>query len=126
MSAGLLLDTHVFLWWVTASDRLSRAAKTRIARAERVYVSAASAWEASIKSGLGRLDLSDTFATMTEASEFEELPVCFAHAERVRLIPPHHGDPFDRMLIAQALEDSLTLVTHDRVFEQYDLEVLWV
>ena len=125
MSASLLLDTHVFLWWVTGSDRLSRTVKSRIASAGHVYVSAASAWEASIKSGLGRLDLLDSFATMAEASEFEELPVRFAHADRVRRLPPLHSDPFDRMLIAQALEDGLTLVTHDRAFERYEVEVVW-
>lgn len=125
MSASLLLDTHVFLWWVTGSDRLPRPVKSRITGADHVYVSAASAWEASIKSGLGRLDLMDSFATMAKASEFEELAVRFAHAERLRRLPLLHSDPFDRMLIVQALEDDLTLVTHDRAFQRYEVEVVW-
>lgn len=123
--ASLLLDTHVFLWWVTGSRRLSREVTSRIAEANPVFVSAASAWEASIKASLGRLDVQDSFATMTEASEFTELPIRFAHAERLRSLPMHHADPFDRLLIAQALEEDLTVVTHDRAFERYDVEILW-
>jgi PIN domain nuclease of toxin-antitoxin system len=90
-----------------------------------VYVSAASAWEAAIKSALGRLDLADSFETMTQANGFEPLPIVFRHADWLRTLPPHHADPFDRMLIAQAQAERLTLVTHDRVFERYDILIVW-
>jgi len=124
--ASLLLDTHVVLWWRAASPQLSTAARDAIGDADAVFVSAASAWEVAIKTALGRLRLPDRFATGVEESGFEQLAVTFGHAERAGALPPHHGDPFDRMLIAQVLEERLTLVTHDRRFEPYGVDVLWV
>lgn len=121
----LLLDTHVFLWWRTASRRLAPEARDAIANADMVYVSAASAWEAAIKAALGRLRLPDQFAVGVGESGFDQLPVTFAHAERAGALQPHHRDPFDRMLIAQAQEERLTLATHDRRFERYELSILW-
>ena len=78
-----------------------------------MYVSAASAWEAAIKLALGRLRLQDPFASLVEGSGFQELPITFSHAEQLLALPRHHADPFDRMLVAQAQVESLTLVTHD-------------
>ena len=121
----LLLDTHVFLWWRTDSRRLGRTAKRAIATADGVWVSAASGWEAAIKQALGKLSLSDSFASMVGASEFLELPVTLRHAEQLSSLPPYHTDPFDRMLIAQAHVEELSVVTHDRQFEPYDVRVLW-
>jgi len=121
----LLLDTHVLLWWRAASPRLTPEVCDAIATADVVFVSAASAWEAAIKQALGRLRLPDPFAVGVEDSGFEQLAVTFDHAERSVALPPHHRDPFDRMLVAQALEEALTLVTHDRRFEPYAVEVLW-
>ena len=123
---GLLLDTHVFLWWRENSPRLSGRARSSVAAADLVMVSAASAWEAAIKIGLGRLRLPDTFESGVLDSGFERLPVGFAHAEETGRLPPHHRDPFDRMLIAQARVERLTLVTHDRRLERYEAEFLWV
>ena len=123
---SLLLDTHVVLWWRAASPRVPPAVRHAIGDADAVFVSAASAWEVAIKQALGRLRLPDRFATGVEESGFEQLAVTFDHAERAGALPPHHGDPFDRMLIAQALEERLTLVTHDRRFEPYGAEVLWL
>jgi PIN domain nuclease of toxin-antitoxin system len=122
----LLLDTHVVLWWRLDSPRLKRAARRAIATADLVWVSAASGWEAAIKQGLGKLDLAGSFAEMVAASDFRELPVTLRHAERVAVLPTHHTDPFDRMLAAQAQLERATLVTHDRLFEPYDLPILWV
>lgn len=122
---SLLLDTHVFLWWRTADDRLPAAVRHAIAEADAVFVSAASAWEAAIKQSLGRLRLPDRFAAGVEASGFEQLVVTFDHAERAGNLPPHHRDPFDRMLVAQAMQERLTLVTHDRRFDPYDAPILW-
>jgi PIN domain nuclease of toxin-antitoxin system len=90
-----------------------------------VYVSAASAWEAGLKIGLGRLRLPESFATGVEKSGFEKLAITFAHADLATSLPPHHTDSFDRMLIAQAQVERLTLVTHDRRFERYEVHVLW-
>jgi PIN domain nuclease of toxin-antitoxin system len=125
-TASLLLDTHAFLWWRTASPRLGAEAREAIAQADAVYVSAASAWEAAIKQALGRLELPDRFEAGVEASGFEKLAVTFAHAERAGALPPHHRDPFDRMLVAQALEERLTIVTHDTRLEPYGARFLWV
>lgn len=123
---SLLLDTHVFLWWREASPRLTLDVREVIAGADAVFVSAASAWEAAIKQALGRLRIPDRFAVGVEESGFQQLVVSFDHAERAGALPPHHRDPFDRMLVAQALAERLTLVTHDRRFEPYGARVLWV
>jgi len=125
-TVSLLLDTHAFLWWRTASPRLGAEAREAIALADAVYVSAASAWEAAIKQALGRLELPDRFEAGVEASGFEKLAVTFTHAERAGALPPHHRDPFDRMLVAQALEEGLTMVTHDTRLEPYGARFLWV
>ena len=85
----------------------------------------ASAWEAAIKVALGRLVLPDTVEAGVAGSGFERLLITFAHAERAARLPPHHGDPFDRMLVAQAQCEDLVLVTHDRRIEPYSLSVLW-
>jgi len=121
----LLLDTHVFLWWRADDKRLQSAARAAISRADLVYVSAASVWEAAIKMALGRLQLPDTIEAGVEDSGFEKLPIFFSHAETAAALPGHHQDPFDRMLVAQAVAEGLTLVTHDRRIEPYDVPVLW-
>ena len=121
----LLLDTHVFLWWRLDSRRLNRAARETIATAEIVWVSAASAWEIVIKRTLGRLELDEPFASMVDDSDFSALDVTFAHAQRAGILPPHHADPFDRMLVAQALVEGATLITHDRQLQPYDVPILW-
>ena len=121
----LLLDTHVFLWW-RANDRLwQEPARSAIAEADVVFVSAATAWEAAIKASLGRLDLPDSIESGVENSGFEKLLISFSHAEAAAALPSHHGDPFDRMLIAQAVSEDLTLVTHDRRLEAYEVSILW-
>lgn len=120
----LLLDTHVFLLWRADDPQLEAAAREAIAHADLVAVSAASAWEAAIKARLGRLRLPEPFATGVTDSGFSELSVRFAHAERAADLPRHHADPFDRMLVAQAQIEGLTLVTHDRSIWRYDVPVL--
>jgi PIN domain nuclease of toxin-antitoxin system len=122
---NLLLDTHVFVWWWQGSRALKAAPRRAIATAEIVYVSAASAWEMAIKSSLGKLHFDGSFAGAVGASKFTPLPIEFAHAEAYRALPPHHPDPFDRMLAAQALVEKLTLVTHDRQLEAYSIPIVW-
>ncbi len=122
---GLLLDTHVFLWWRGEPRRLKAEARRAVAEAEVVFVSVASAWEAAIKVSIGRLRLPDTMEAGVRDSGFEKLPIAFSHTERFATLPLHHRDPFDRMLIAQAGAEDLTMVTHDRCFEPYGVEILW-
>lgn len=122
----LLLDTHVVLWWRQDSRRVRRAARAAIAGAAVVYVSAASAWEVAIKAAIGRLHLEDPFEAHVRAAGFEPLPITFVHAAEVAGLAPHHADPFDRMLVAQARVERLVLVTHDQVFLSYDVPALMV
>jgi PIN domain nuclease of toxin-antitoxin system len=124
-ASRLLLDTHVFLWWRSDSRRLRAAARRAIAGADVVFVSAATAWEAAIKIALGRLRVPDTIESGVVGSGFERLPIGFPHAETAARLPPHHADPFDRMLVAQAQIEGLTLVTHDRRLGRYEVDLLW-
>jgi PIN domain nuclease of toxin-antitoxin system len=121
----LLLDTHVVLWWSTDSPRLREEARDAIRNADQVMVSAASVWEAAIKAGMGKLTISVPFSAVAEANGFDRLPITFEHAAAVAALPEHHRDPFDRMLVAQALADGLILVTQDRAMEPYGVPVLW-
>ena len=120
----LLLDTHVILWWQRDDRRLNRAARQAIAQAEVVWVSAVSGWEVAIKTALGRLRLSEPFPTLLAADDFTELPLNLAHTTRLEQLPPHHADPFDRMLVAQALVERATLVSHDRALELYGVPAI--
>jgi len=116
----LLLDTHVFIWSVTASSHLKAASRAYLASAQAVYVSAASIWEIAIKSRLGKIVRdAEAFAAAIEASGFQELPVMTRHAAAVAKLPLHHGDPFDRLLLAQAISEPLRLVTADRALAAY-------
>jgi len=120
----LLLDTHVFVWW-RANRAMHADAMDAIRTANEVFVSAASAWEVGIKAALGRIRLDAVFADGVAASGFEPLPIDFQHAAAAAELPPHHRDPFDRMLVAQARVERLTLVTHDRQLEPYGGAIIW-
>jgi PIN domain nuclease of toxin-antitoxin system len=121
---SLLLDTHVVLWWHHGSH-LSQAVIERIADpGELVVVSAASIWEASIKAALGKLEMPEALGEAVVDEGFEPLPVTFNHAERAGVLPAHHRDPFDRMLVAQAHVEGLTIVTHDPAFDPYGVPLL--
>ena len=125
MADELLLDTHVFVWWRENSPRLGADARRRVASASIVFVSAASAWEAAIKLALGKLRMPESFEAGVVASRFDKLPIAFRHAEIVDTLPRHHSDPFDRMLIAQAIGERMTLVTHDRRLAPYGVDTVW-
>ncbi|MFP3562883.1 type II toxin-antitoxin system VapC family toxin [Paraburkholderia sp. SIMBA_030] len=116
----LLLDTHVFLWVVADDRRLTKEARKLILDADDVFVSSASIWEASIKAGLGKLDV-DVNALVEEIGRggFSELPVRAVHGAFVRDLPDIHRDPFDRMLVAQAMYEPLRLVTADGHLAKY-------
>jgi PIN domain nuclease of toxin-antitoxin system len=123
----LLLDTHVYLWAVTDDRKLTKAARKLILEADDVFVSSASIWEASIKVGLGKLDADvDLLVSEIEASGFTELPVKAVHAAMVRNLPDIHRDPFDRLLIAQALIEPLRLLTSDGHLSKYSDLVIQV
>jgi PIN domain nuclease of toxin-antitoxin system len=116
----LLLDTHVLLWWLEDPKKLSERAKKAIQDGRNpVYVSAVVAWEIAIKKALGKLDAPDDLEEVIEASRFLPLPITIPHALAVRSLPDYHRDPFDRMLIAQALHEGFRLVTRDQDIARY-------
>ena len=121
----VLLDTHTFLWWSDDDHRLTTSARRAISTAEQVLVSVASAWEVAIKTAIGKLQVAIPFEEAVEINRFDQLLVTFRHAAAVAELPLHHADPFDRMLIAQAQAEGLTVVTHDHKFEPYRVPVLW-
>jgi PIN domain nuclease of toxin-antitoxin system len=116
----LLLDTHVFLWAVTANPRLKSGTRDFLSRADAVYVSAVSIWEIAIKARLGRIDAdAASLADAIDSSGFMELPVTAHHAAAVAKLPLHHTDPFDRLLVAQAFLEPLRFVTADGMLAAY-------
>ena len=122
---SLLLDTHVLLWWLEDEPRLTAETRSAIAdSASTVHVSAASIWEASIKIAAGRLKVSGDLPAAIPASGFVELPIAARHAWRAGILPRHHEDPFDRLLVAQAQLEELTIVTHDENLRRYGVPLL--
>ena len=122
---NLLLDTHAMLWWLDDNPTLSTEARAAIGDGNNaVYVSAATAWEIAIKAALGKLDAPDNFEEALSANAFQQLPISLAHALAVGTLPAHHSDPFDRMLVAQARIEGLTLVTRDEDIIKYGVGVL--
>lgn len=116
----LLLDTSIVLWAMADDPRLSAAARERIGKATSVHVSAVSIWEMSIKAALGKLKADvDAVAELIPKAGFVELPLTFEHARAVHRLPDHHRDPFDRMLVAQAISEPLRLLTSDRALGRY-------
>jgi PIN domain nuclease of toxin-antitoxin system len=121
----VLLDTNILLWWLAADEHLPARAAVTIADPDTdVVVSAASAWEISIKQASGRLDVPDDLLDAVAANDFETLAITLHHAMAAGRLPAHHADPFDRMLIAQAQIEGLTLVSVDTRFSDYDVELL--
>jgi PIN domain nuclease of toxin-antitoxin system len=121
----LLLDTHVVLWWVRDDRRLNNAAREAIATADIVWVSAATAFEVAIKVSRKRLRVVEPLPVTVAADNFTELTVTMRHAAELEQLPPHHRDPFDRLLIAQARVEGATIVTHDRALEPYGVPMIW-
>lgn len=119
---NLLLDTHVFLWWLDNPRQLSSEARAAIGDGRNtVYVSAASIWEMMIKKALGKLDAPDDVEAAMTANRFLSLPLTMAHAIAVKSLPLHHRDPFDRMLIAQARHEGFRFVSRDSYVLRYDV-----
>jgi PIN domain nuclease of toxin-antitoxin system len=123
---ALLVDTHALLWSVGDEERLSPAAHEVLsAGAVPAYVSAASIWEIAIKRASGKLEAPDDLLEKVAAAMFVELPIAFKHALLAGALPPHHSDPFDRMIVAQAQSEGLTVLTRDERIRAYDVPVLW-
>ena len=121
----LSLDTHVLLWWLADNATLSQTTRTEISDGKNlVFVSAAAAWEMVIKSALGKLDIPSDLEAALTANRFQPLPITIPHALAVADLPHHHNDPFDRLLIAQAKVEGLTLVTRDEQIKKYDVSIM--
>lgn len=126
----LLLDTHTLLWWWSGDRRLSDVARKSIAdRTNEVFVSSASIWEISTKYRIGKLPEAGTLLPGIDGhvrrSGFIELPISFRHAELAGTMESDHRDPFDRMLIAQAKLEAMPIISADRVFETFDVQIIW-
>lgn len=120
---ALLLDTHVVLWWLGDDDTLDSETKDRLDVDSEIFVSVASVWEVGIKQALGKLTGDARLAEYVRDSGFAVLPISADHATTASALPLHHRDPFDRMLIGQALVEGLTVMTRDRVFGAYEVPV---
>jgi PIN domain nuclease of toxin-antitoxin system len=120
----LLLDTQVLLWWVADDPALSKPARKLIAKGPEVFASAASAWEIAIKRGAGEAGRAGGFARGAGGGGIQRLPIDFEHAAVAGALPGHHDDPFDRMLVAQAQREGLTLLSSDARISPYAVTVL--
>lgn len=122
----LLLDTHVLLWWRDDSPRLSPRAQGEIADpTNEIHVSTATLWEIIIKRGLGKLSFLDDLEDVVREESFGLMPISFQHLRRLETLPGLHRDPFDRILVAQALTEGMPLVTNDRALLAYGAPTLW-
>jgi PIN domain nuclease of toxin-antitoxin system len=126
----ILLDTHCWLWWITTPEKLSSTAQELIVDGQNeVFLSAASSWEIAIKYALGKLALPEEpekfVPSRLTRDSILPLPINHAHTLHVASLPLHHRDPFDRLLISQARVERLPILTVDRQFERYDVELIW-
>jgi PIN domain nuclease of toxin-antitoxin system len=124
---NLLLDTHVLLWWLNDSPELSEAGRDAISNPNNLIVlSSVVIWEIRIKQALGKLEIDPDFFTVIKSQRFDMLPITADHAYEVGNLPMHHRDLFDRMIVAQAKLENLSVATHDIVFIKYGIPVLEV
>jgi PIN domain nuclease of toxin-antitoxin system len=122
----LLLDTHAALWFLSADERLSENARRHLTDGSNVVLlSAAVVWEIAIKRPLGKLTVPDEYLTVLLDAGVRPLPVSVAHAAAVQRLPPHHRDPFDRMLVSQAKIEGGAIVTRDDALAAYDVTLVW-
>ncbi len=126
---NLLLDTHAFLWYLQGNPNISLETRELLDATENnLYLSIASLWEIAIKVGLGKLELEYSFQELPDVSrqlDIRILPIAFEHTERYLALPLHHRDPFDRMLVAQAIRHSYILVSQDVMLDAYLIQRLW-
>jgi PIN domain nuclease of toxin-antitoxin system len=119
-----LLDTHTLLWWVEGRSMNSEASEVLEDVGNDILVSVVSPWEIAIKESKGRIEAPSDLPQLIADSGFDVLPIRWAHARRIAHLPPHHGDPFDRMLVAQALEEDCAIVTRDRRLTDYGVSLV--
>jgi PIN domain nuclease of toxin-antitoxin system len=120
-----LIDTHILLWAAAQpGELLAKEKKILIDRNQKIFVSAASVWEIAIKAGMGKLSVPDNLQEYIAQLGFEVLPIDSKAAWNVKDLPPHHTDPFDRLIIATAKLHNLTLISRDKIFKKYDVELL--
>ncbi|NEO61155.1 MAG: type II toxin-antitoxin system VapC family toxin [Moorea sp. SIO4G2] len=127
--SSFLLDTHAFIWLSENDQNLPNKLRDMIDAADRVYLSIASLWEIAIKLNLGKLSLQRSYQTIEfelQSSDISLLPIEFIDTRQISNLPLHHRDPFDRMLIAQAMNISLVLISRDNKFDAYPIQRLWV
>lgn len=126
----VLLDTHAFLWYITANSKLGKQAERVISDGRnQVYISKASLWEIAIKVSKGKLKLEKPYQgyidQQIESNRFMDLGIEQRHLNRLISLPDHHQDPFDRLLIAQAISEEMPILTVDRFFSSYPVEIIW-
>ena len=124
----MLLDTHVYYWFICGDNHLPNSIKDQIEEEEHVFISAATFWEMAIKASIGKIKLPASVSTLMkdcEACQFKILPVLGSHLDHLETLPWIHRDPFDRLLICQAQAENLTLVTKDENIWKYSVKTLW-
>jgi PIN domain nuclease of toxin-antitoxin system len=126
---NVLLDTHTFIWYIEGNSKLTEKAREAIElSADRVYLSIISLWEIAIKTGKKRLTLQNQFDDLLDvvnSLEIEILSITFVDTQIYKNLPLHHGDPFDRMIISQAISNNLTVIGCDQSFNNYPIQILW-
>jgi PIN domain nuclease of toxin-antitoxin system len=121
----LLLDTHILLWWLTQDRKLSPTETAMITDPDNlVFVSAATAWEIAVKKMIGKLEAPDDLPAALAVNNFLELPITIDHSQKLYHLPLHHHDPFDRIMVAQAMCEGLTLMTRDIKIALYDIKII--
>lgn len=125
MKNSFLLDTHIFIWAMEDSKRLPQTIKSTITNSDnKIYISVATIWEISIKTAIKKMKLSFDIETSIQKTNLEVLPIQISHVLKTGKLPPHHSDPFDRIIIAQALTEKFTLITIDPKIKKYKVKIL--
>jgi PIN domain nuclease of toxin-antitoxin system len=121
----LLLDTHILLWWLSQNQKLLPTEKEIITDPDNlILISAATAWEIAVKKMIGKLEAPDDLPAALAANNFLELPITIKHSQKLYQLPLHHQDPFDRIMVAQAMSEDLTFMTRDPKIALYDIKTL--
>jgi PIN domain nuclease of toxin-antitoxin system len=121
----LLLDTHILIWWLSEASRLSQTEIALITDSDNfIFVSAATAWEIAVKKMIGKLEAPDDLPAALAVNNFLELPITIEHSQKLYQLPLHHNDPFDRIMVAQAISEDLTFMTRDTKIALYDIRVI--
>jgi PIN domain nuclease of toxin-antitoxin system len=121
----LLLDTHILIWWLSETSRLSQTEVDLITNPDNfIFVSAATAWEIAVKKMVGKLEAPDDLPAALAVNNFLELPITIEHSQKLYHLPLHHNDPFDRIMIAQAISEDLTFMTRDAKIALYEIKTI--